>query len=283
MNLEDLPEEPEERCPAERREEEAAKVLERMWAHRSRRAFEEEDLPQKDLEDCVAAAQRASTSSFLQPYSVVVVRDPERKRRVYELCSQQQMILDAPVFLALCVDFHRAEKACRDQGKELAPIDLETLLIGCIDTSLFAQNLLLAAEAMGYGGCFVGAARNHPLELARVLGLPPKVFVLFGLVLGRPCDDPMPMPRLPLEAVLHREQYDLESVSAHLDAFDAQMRAFARRLNRELQARGAKKVNEDRGFRDRLAFRLSTEKRPSPRDRIESCLKNMGFLAEGEG
>jgi nitroreductase len=259
-------------------ETKGAFVLERMWAHRSRRAFTKEDVLQEDLEACLAAAQRASTSSFLQPYSVVAVRDPERKKAVYELCSQQQMILDAPLFLALCVDFHRAAVACEDLGREPAPLDLEALLIGCIDTSLLAQNLMLAAEAKGYGGCFVGAARNHPQKLAALLDLPPRCFVLYGLVLGRPCDDPMPMPRLPLEAVLHAEKYDREGVSPQLDLFDEQMRAFARRLNLELEAQGKKKVSEDRGFRDRLAFRLSTEKGPSSRDELLKSLKGMGFL-----
>ena len=274
MNLEELPEE----GPGERQEQGGELVVERMWAHRSRRAFTEEDVPDEVLESCVAAAQRASTSSFLQPYSVVAVRDPERKKEVYALCSKQEMILGAPLFLGLCVDFHRAAMACEGLGKELAPIDMETLLIGCIDTSLFAQNLMLAAEAKGYGGCFVGAARNYPKKLAALLGLPPRCFVLYGLVLGRPCDDPMPMPRLPLEAVLHRDTYDSQGVPAQLDRFDAQMRAFARRLNLELEAKGMKKVNEDRGFRERLAFRLSTEKRPSSRDELATCLEQMGFL-----
>ncbi len=280
MSLENLPENGSDRMGRE--QDLGALVLERMWAHRSRRAFGEGDVPDEVLESCVEAAQRASTSSFLQPYSVVAVRAAERKEQIYELCSKQQMILDAPLFCGICVDFYRAERACLDLGGELAPVELETLMIGAIDASLFAQNLMLAFEAQGYGGCFVGAARNHPAELAKVLGLPPRVFVLFGLVMGRPSDDPMPMPRLPVQAVLHREQYDQEGVSAWLDSFDQQMRAFARRLNLELEAKGQPKVNEKRGFRDRLAFRLSKDRKPSPRDQLAEQLHRLG-LVEGKG
>lgn len=48
----------------------------------------------------VAAAQSAPTSSNLQPWSVVVVRDPERKARLATYAAGQRFIEEAPVLLA---------------------------------------------------------------------------------------------------------------------------------------------------------------------------------------
>ena len=81
---------------------------------------------------------------------------------------------------------------------------------------LAAQNALIALELLGYGGVYIGGIRNKPEEVAKELDLPPGVFAVFGMAVGRP--DPAKAggvrPRLGQGAVLHREQYALERGAA---------------------------------------------------------------------
>ena len=72
-------------------------TLATIMNHRSVRGFLPQQLPDGALELLIAAAQSASTSSNLQVWSVVAVRDPARKSRIADLAGKQQFIRDAPL------------------------------------------------------------------------------------------------------------------------------------------------------------------------------------------
>ena len=185
-------------------------VVSSLRSHRSIRRFTSEPLPNETLNSLIETAQRSSTSANLQCYSVVVVRDPEKKRRIAALCGNQQQIIDCPVFLAHCADLNRAKIVCEQAGYDFEAKFIELFLLAVIDSTIFAQTLLSAAEGVGLAGCFIGAARNNPFEIAEVLGLPPLVFLVFGMTLGNPdlSHQPILRPRLPLPAIRHDETYD---------------------------------------------------------------------------
>lgn len=251
-------------------------VLAVMRRHRSRRAYSQLEVGSDQVRALVDTARHASTSSFLQGASIVAVRDRERIAKVAALCSDQRHIATAPVFLAVCADLHRAAKACERHGKNLFNEPLETFVQASVDAALVGQNLQLAAEAEGLGACMIGAARNHPVELAELLGLPPHVFVVFGMTLGWPEDDPLPRERLPLDAVLHDETYDVDRTDAALDRADEQLREWARRTNQRLPE-GARRLNEERGYTDRLAYLFGGETPPKGREHLAEELRRLGF------
>ena len=120
------------------------------------------------------------------------------------LCGGQTHIEQAPVFVAVCADLHKIAAACAQNGVELQSQSLELFLQATVDAALLGQNLALAAESEGLGICMIGAARNHPIELAKLLELPRHVFAVFGMVVGHPTDDPVPRGRMPLGAVRAR-------------------------------------------------------------------------------
>lgn len=224
-----------------------------MFAHRSRRAFAPTPVPKSQLERLVDAARHASTSSWIQAYSVVLVQDAEQKGACARLCSGQAHIAEAPVFAAVCADLHKLAAACGRHGASLQTQSLELFLQAVVDAALLGQNLQLAAEAEGLGACMIGAARNHPLELARLLALPPHCFVLFGMAIGVPTDDPVPRGRMPLPGVLHWERYDAAAADAAIDGTDAVIRAWAARTNAERGGYQGKPVNLDKGWTERIA------------------------------
>lgn len=54
-------------------------TIETMLAHRSIRAFKDEQLTDEQVFTLVKAAQAASTSSYIQAYSIIGVKDQEKE------------------------------------------------------------------------------------------------------------------------------------------------------------------------------------------------------------
>ena len=55
-------------------------TIETILNHRSVRDFEDKALTKEQIATLVDSAQAASTSSYLQAYSIVGVTDPDKKR-----------------------------------------------------------------------------------------------------------------------------------------------------------------------------------------------------------
>ena len=202
-------------------------VLRQQLAHRSVREFTDEGVSDAELSAVFAAAQSAPTSTNLQPWSVVVVRDRDRKARLAELAGQQEFIAAAPVFTVWVVDLARVEQLADTRGQRLGASDyLESGLIGFIDAALAAQNASLAAESLGLGTVFVGAVRNRPEELAAELELPERSFPAFGLAIGRPAPGAQVKPRLPQRAVVHHETYAAHTQLPAVEAYEQTIGSF---------------------------------------------------------
>lgn len=227
-------------------------VVEHMRRHRSRRRYRTDPLAKGQLERLVDAARFASTSSFIQAYAVVAVEDEERRRAVAALCSDQKHIVEAPVFVAVCADLHKIAESCRAHGQKVQAQSFELFLQATVDAALLGQNLALAAESEGLGICMIGAARNHPVQLAQLLQLPDSSYVVFGMTIGTPADDPVARGRMPLPGVLHREAYDRAGLTAVLDGADTGMKEWARRCNEHGGYQG-RMVSLDKGWKDRMA------------------------------
>ena len=244
-------------------------VIDSLVQHRSVRAYLPDPLPSGTLETLVAAAQSAATSSNLQTWSVVAVEDPARKARLAKLAHNQRHIEQAPLFLLWLADLSRAIRLGEVHGRPLATVDyLETFLVSVIDASLAAQNAAVAAESLGLGTVYIGAMRNHPVEVAAELGLPPGAVVVFGLCVGTP-DPAAPAavkPRLPQEAVLHRERYDAGGEAGHVAAYDGHLQAFQHEQAMKLQ-----------GWSDLVLNRMAGTDAMSGRDALRAALHALGF------
>jgi nitroreductase len=174
----------------------------------------------------VYAAQRAATSSNLQMWTVVVVETEDTRHRLADLCGDQQHIRDAPVFMAWCADRNRLDTASDLQGYTQNTEFLESFLVAVVDAAIAMQNATIAAEAMGYGTCYIGGLRNDTAAVVELLHLPAQVVPIAGMTLGVPAKDNRPRPRLDRSAVLHWEYYRPVEPS------------LLRRYDREMQATG---------------------------------------------
>lgn len=184
------------------------------------RSFKPDPLPDGWLEAILEAARRAPTSSNMQSYSIVVVEDPATKAELAKVANGQQHIIDCPVFLALCADLTGPAQACAQHGETFHGHTLEAGLVASVDAALVGMTASLVADSLGLGSVMIGAMRNDARRAAELLGLPEGVYLVFGLCLGWAGKPPAAKPRLPADAVVHRERYDPEARARHIAAYD---------------------------------------------------------------
>jgi len=246
-------------------------VLDLELAHRSVRRFGSRPVTDDELTALIAAAQSAPTSSNLQPWSVIAVRDPARKARLAALAGNQAFIVQAPLFLVWIADLGRARRLARRAGVRLDAVAyLETTIIGFVDTALAAQNAVVAAESLGLGSVFVGAIRNRPDEVADELDLPEHTVAAFGLAVGLPDpdEDAGVKPRLPQAAVLHHERYDAAAADACIPVYDGRLAAYNDRHG--LAA----------GWVDRVLARLAGPQSMAGRHTLRATLARRGLTSD---
>ncbi|KAL2795191.1 Nitroreductase-like protein, partial [Aspergillus keveii] len=160
-------------------------TLSTILTHRTIRTFHSTPLPASTLPTLLACAQSASTSSMLQTYSILAIRDTAHKAAVAQLSGNQSFLHTAPLFLIFCADLHRMSGLATKYNQAGKPLEnLDMLLTATIDASIAGQNVAIAAEALGLGICYVGGVRNCAAELTALLRLPPRVFSLFGIAVG---------------------------------------------------------------------------------------------------
>ncbi|WP_307289747.1 oxygen-insensitive NADPH nitroreductase [Bacillus sp. SORGH_AS_0510] len=178
--------------------------------HRSIRQFEDTPLTEEQIKTIVLSAQAASTSSYIQAYSIIGVKDREKKKRLAELAGNQEYVEKNGHFFVFCADLYRHTIIGKEEQKDVIPSieGTEKFMVGLIDASLAAQNAAIAAESLGLGICYIGGIRNNLEEVKRLLKTPERVIPLFGLAVGYPAKMNDQKPRLPLEHVYHEDEYE---------------------------------------------------------------------------
>lgn len=195
-------------------------VIDLLKSHRSIRRFKDTLVPDEHVREAIAAGQMASTSSAVQAYSVIRVRDAETRRAIADLSGPQEKVVACGAFFVFCGDTRRHRLAAARDGEGYDQ-RLEAFLVSAIDCALFAEKASIAFESMGYGICYIGGIRNELAQVDRLLGLPEGVYPFFGLCVGVPDEDPVVRPRLPVDAVLMEDRYAAdEAVLEHLQRYD---------------------------------------------------------------
>ncbi len=115
---------------------------------RSCRRFLPRTVRDEDVDLMCEVLQSAPTAGNLQPWYFYVVTDAAVKRELADAAYGQGFLAQAPVVFVICAEPERSAIRYGRRGRELYCIQ---------DTAAATQNLLLAATALGYGSCWVGA------------------------------------------------------------------------------------------------------------------------------
>jgi FMN reductase (NADPH) len=239
--------------------------------HGSVRKYLSDPVPENLVIEIVQSAQRAATSSNLQTYSVIATTDKNKKEILKVVCGGQKHISEAPLFLLWCADFSRLKRVCQHQGYKVDAGYVENFMVASVDAAIAMQNAALAAESLGLGFCYIGAVRNDPDKVREIFSLPDLVYPVAGMTVGYAENPPVIRPRLPIEAVLHWDNYQ-ENDLDYLLAYDKEMANTGIYSGR--QVGGDNQAPDQYGWMEHSARRVSKPSRPHLRETI----KEAGFL-----
>ncbi len=188
-----------------------------VTGQRACRRFAPDPVPDGDIARMLDAAVHAPSAENSQPWVFVVVRDPEVRRAVDALTRR---LWDGGA---------REHSATRLAPGLLAEVDSATLagfggapvlivvagdgrdgtVRRTLASSVFpaVQNLLLAANALGYGSALTTLTTVASGELATLLGLPDGVEPLAVVPVGHPARPLGPPRRTPAAERTHRDHY----------------------------------------------------------------------------
>lgn len=167
-------------------------VIETMLNRKSIRKYTEEMPSEEVIQVVVRAGQQAPFASQLG--SLLLSR-------------KKDIPFGAPLLFTICIDLHRMELIMGKRGWHKVTNDLSMLFFGIQDASLMAENMVIAAESLGMGSCFLGGAPYFADKIAKKYRLPPRVFPLVQLVMGYPAENPPTRPRYPLSFALFEDEY----------------------------------------------------------------------------
>lgn len=173
-------------------------VFEVIAKRRSIRKFKPEPVDEKDLKKILEAGRLAPSGGNRQPWYFIVVKELETKRALAAAANGQTFIADAGVVIvALGISGALPEKL---------PYKLPSSRIPHLQDPMIAvEHMILAATALGYGTCWIGAFDEKSVK--EILKVPESLTVIALLPIGVPNESPPPRPRKAFSEVFFKEFY----------------------------------------------------------------------------
>jgi nitroreductase len=184
-------------------------VINAMMNRKSIRKYSDQEPTDEAIETIVRAGQQAPFA--YQMGSLLLSR------------KREDNPFKAPLFFIVCVDSHRMEVVMAERGWRMTNNDLSLLLLGIQDAALLAENMVIAAESLGMGSCFLGGIPYRARQIMDEFNLPERVFPLVGLSMGYPAENPPTRPRYPINFSLFEDEYpafDPETVKNAMRVMD---------------------------------------------------------------
>lgn len=168
--------------------------LDVLFSRRSIRQYTDREIPETMLTDLLEAAMAAPSAVARDPWHFLVLRSRDGLNILAGCLPNGKMLVQATAALVVCGDLDRAHDR-----------QLSFLLQ---DVSAAIENILLAANALGLGACWLGI---HPREeriaaVSRLYGLPANILPVSAIALGWPAETKEPRTRFNPECV-HWEQW----------------------------------------------------------------------------
>jgi len=186
-------------------------TLKTIFQHRSIRKFKPKQVSRRLIDLIVQAGQRAPTACGMQTYSFVLITDSNLRKEIFRAIGRQKCMEQAPTWIVICADLARQLELFKMLKVKTEFGPLGKLISSIIDSTLAAQNMVIAAEALGLGSVFIGSVWDSMKKVAEILKVPNNVLPILIFCLGYPDETPPKRPRWTLKAVLHENCYTMPS------------------------------------------------------------------------
>lgn len=162
-------------------------VFKAVRTRRSIRKYKRGSIPDEHLKMVFEAARLAPSAGNRQPWRFVVVFTAEGKKALAKAADNQMFLADAAVVVAALGD-PEISKKWSDK-----------------DPMIALEHMVLAATALGYGTCWIGAFDEE--EVKHLLVIPKEMRVVALLPIGIPDERPPPKPRKEMSEIFFEEKY----------------------------------------------------------------------------
>lgn len=176
-----------------------------ILSRKSIRKYTEEALTGAEIETLLRAGMAAPSAKNIQPWSFIVVTDKETARKLVTK-NVNRMYPEAPCLIVVCGDLNTTVKP-HDAPKDSPAIERPNPN-WMIDCSAAAENIVLAAEAMGLGAVWTACwpYEDRYSAVKEVLGIPENVMPLAIIPVGHPGENRPPKDKWRPEKI-HRERW----------------------------------------------------------------------------
>lgn len=171
-------------------------VLYAIKKRRSVRKYLDRPVEWDKLMDVLDAARLAPSAGNLQNWKFVVVSSKETKEEIAKAAVDQLWIAHAPVLIVMCAEPKHAESLYGDRSAKLYNIQ---------NCAAAAENILLAATALGLGTCWIGAFSEEKVK--DILAMPEDVRVQSIIAVGYADEEPHEPDKLDLEYLVYFERW----------------------------------------------------------------------------
>ena len=182
-------------------------VFEAIEKRRAVKQYDPEfEISDQDTSKLLDALRLAPTAFNIQNTRIVLVKDPEQRRKLREAAWDQAQVTDASLLFVFCADIKAWQKDPARYWKN-APEPVRNYLVPAINQyydgrdwvqrdealrscGLAAQTLMLAAQALGYNSCPMDGFDYD--SVGEIIGLPENHLVAMFVVVGKGVQDAYP-------------------------------------------------------------------------------------------
>lgn len=147
-------------------------ILEVIKNRRSIRKYKREPISEEEIDKILEAGRWAPSAGNSQPWSFIVLKSEEARKKVADAIPPGKFLSDAPLGIAVTINPRASSH----------PVE---------DGAAATQNMLLEAHSLDLGACWIGAYGTANEERARkILDVPEGERLLSVIAIGRPAESP---------------------------------------------------------------------------------------------
>lgn len=171
-----------------------ADLIEFLRKQRQVRTFTDQPVSEDQLDAIIEVARWTGSAKNIQPWTLVIVKDPERKRQLAEAGQYTGFLANAPVVIVLVMDGDVPGIHGYDEGR-------------------LSERIFLAAQALGLGAGVAWFGGEPAQQRARaILAVPAGKSVFSAIGIGHPAPAshdraPRPNPRKPVAELVRQETF----------------------------------------------------------------------------
>ena len=162
---------------------------------------------------------RSPTAGNMMLYSILEIKDQEKKDKLVKSCDNQPFIAKAPLVLLFLADYQRwmdyftvcnINSFCESEKLTQRTPQEGDMILACCDALIAAQTAVIAAESLGIGSCYIGDIMENYEFHKELFNFPKFTFPIALLCFGYPKEESLTKelkPRFPQKYIHFKNEY----------------------------------------------------------------------------